>query len=1005
MTAFIPSSKTPSSLAVSSPKGFRADIQGLRAVAVGLVVIFHIFPNLVTGGYVGVDVFFVISGYLISGLLLRRVERDGRVDFKQFYISRARRLLPAACLTLIVTGLAALFILPKSQLSGLGREILTSAFYVENFYLYFQGRDYLAADTAPSPLQHFWSLSIEEQFYIFWPLTIALGVMIANRFKISARVIILVFLTLITLTSFYLSVTISPKDPGAYFLTSTRVWELALGGLLAFGQPFLKLPVYFSRLLRWLGLSAIVYSGLTFTKATVFPGSAALIPTLGALALLLPRTPGALDPSSLLSSRPMVYIGDISYSLYLWHWPIIILGGYVVGGQLTLWQNGLAFALMITVSHVSKYYVEDKFRHSKGIKNSGRRTFGLSTAFLGGSIIAAALLIVPSLKSFNDIPRDDLGDYIGAYALEGSQVFTPREFIPSASVAALDNPALYADGCHVTSQEDVPKPCIYGNPESALTIALVGDSHAAQYLPTLRRLAETQNFRIITHTKSSCPFLDATTLQASGPYTTCTTWNKAVMAELLALKPNVVVTAKFSSTTLAEAVPGQSNDTAVSNALKRHWKTLGEAGISVVAIAYTPRFPNNVADCVSKPGNVLEDCDVDRASALVRFDHIRAAGELFPDATIANLNDRICTVETCSAVVGNILVYRDAHHLTATYARTLDRALGVFIEQALPVSDLEQMRMPEPLNLPKIEAEYLFKLIPDREQYPGALSFVLPEETKSPTAPVSPELRLLGRDFNPSFANGCYSAAVGFNVKSCELGAKDASRHIVVVGDNAATMWVSAIEPYAKLRGVRVTTFLKSGCPFTSVAPLYRDAVNQDCVKWTNAVVSEINALNPDLVLTTTYATSRAAIIEQGETSKSALGRGIAARLEQVKRENRHIITLAQLPTQDPNLLQCLASVSGEGGVLTTSSSNAAGCGTPRDVAMRRQDPMEIVSRNSDVMEYWNMTDYFCTETFCPAVLGGRITFKDTGHVTHTYMQTLAPFLGAKLDERLGFEN
>ena len=993
-----------SSSAKATPIGFRSDIQGLRAVAVGLVVIFHIFPNLVSGGYVGVDVFFVISGYLISSLLIRRVERDGRVNFKQFYISRARRLLPAACLTLIVTGLACLFILPKSQLSGVGREILASAFYLENFFLYFQGRDYLASETAPSPMQHFWSLSIEEQFYIFWPFVIAIGVILAKRIKMSARALILIFLTLITLVSFFLSATISEKNPGAYFLTSTRVWELALGALLAFGQPFLRLRTHLTRVLRWLGLFAILFAGMTFTKATVFPGTAALIPTLGALALLLPRTSGFLDPATILSFRPMVYIGDISYSLYLWHWPIIVLGGYLIVGSMTPWHNVLLFALMMGLSHVSKYYVEDRFRHFKEIKNPGRRTIGLSTTFLVGSSIVAVALIAPNLKPMKNLQLEELADYPGAYALQSSAVLPIRDFIPSASTAISDNPDVYRDGCHVSSEGQIPIPCIYGNPKSAVTVALVGDSHAAQYLPALRKFAKSRDFRIVSHTKSSCPFLDAVTINAGRDYSTCRDWNQSVMSELLELKPDVVVTAKFSSTILSNREPGLSNDEAVSEALVRSWKVLKESGIPVVAIAYTPRFPNKVPDCISLPKNKPSDCDLDRATALSRFDHIRAAGVKFPSAIIADLNDSICSAETCATIVGNVLVYRDAHHLTATYSRTLDRALGEFILQAVDIEVVENDGVSEYQNFPIKPSDDLLDLIPNRQEYPGATSLVAGEEKDMQNTFLRPSLSLLRRDFHDSFANGCYSSAGGFEVKPCEVGPIESSKHIVVVGDNSAAMWMSAIEPYAKYRGVRVTTFLKSGCPLTSVAPEYRGLPNQDCVKWGEAVVEEINNLNPDIVLTTTYATLTAAQVKEGETGKTALGRGIVNRLKQIDQKDTHFIALAQLPTQDQTLDKCLESrgMKNLGEEITLQQVEV--CGTPRVNAKRRQDPLKLAAKHSNFVEYLDMTDYFCRETFCPAALGGLITYKDSGHVTDSYMQTVIPFLGVELDERLGIE-
>ncbi|MEP3656154.1 MAG: acyltransferase family protein [Litorimonas sp.] len=993
---------SPSQIAKSSG-GFRSDIQGLRAIAVGLVVIFHMFPLAVTGGYVGVDVFFVISGFLITGLLIRRAERDGRVDFKDFYIRRARRLLPAACLALIVTGLACLIILPKSLLQGVGKEILASAFYVENFFLYFQGRDYLTAETAPSPFQHYWSLSIEEQFYVVWPIAIAVGVWIAKRLKMSARGFLLALLTIITLVSLYLSATISPKNPGAYFLTSTRVWELALGGLLALGQPYIKLPNSLTLVLRWIGLVAILYAGITFTKNTVFPGTAALIPTLGTLALLLPRAIGPTDPTSLLSLRPMTYLGDISYSLYLWHWPILVLGAYVVGGTWTLWQLGLAFLLMIMFSHVSKYYIEDKLRHAGDGPRPGMRTLVLSTALLTGTAIVAMVLINPLKKDVPQTTSVDRGDFPGAYALaKNAAPYPAREFTPAASWAISDNPDIYADSCQVTADSDIPKPCFYGDPEAPVTIVLVGDSHAAHYLPALQTFALQNKVRIVTQTKSSCPFIDATTQASSGPYTTCRTWNTKVIQEIIDLKPDVVITAKFSSTTLSDVPEGLTNDQAVSEALARQWKALGRAGIPVVAIAYTPRFPGSVPDCVSTPGKPIVECNLDRATALSKFDHIQAAGQLYPQAIIADLNDNICQPDTCPAVVGNILVYRDAHHLTATYSRTLDTALGNYIRKAVKteIGPIEPDTVSLDIDLPTD----LLDLVPERASYPGALVLASKEQSQEITRAIRPSLDRLSRDFHLVFRNGCYGGGDGDELVSCTLGAENGDREIVIVGDNAAAMWLPALEPYAEMRGVKITTFLKSGCPFTSIPNLRKGQPNIDCVNWGEDVVQAVNQIQPDILLTASFATHIAANPDEGESGKSALARGITMRLSQIDTTKTKLVAMAQLPTQQNNLVECLKATKIDSEIWMTNASGLDVCNTARSEALRREDPMVSVAADLANVEYLDLTDMLCSQTSCPVIKGGILTYKDPGHVTATYMATLAPVLGMRLDEMLGFE-
>ena len=317
------------------------------------------------------------------------------------------------------------------------------------------------------------------------------------------------------------------------------------------------------------------------------------------------------------------------------------------------------------------------------------------------------------------------------------------------------------------------------------------------------------------------------------------------MDEILALKPDVMVTAKFSSTTLADIPRDLSNDKAVAESLARHWKLLNQAGIPVVGVTYSPRFPESVPDCVSTPGKSILDCSLDRATALSKFDHVLAAAQIFPQAIIADLNDFICETDRCNAVEGNVLVYRDAHHLTATYSRTLDSALGQFVQKAIKteIGAIKPNSVPLEVDLP----QDLLELIPDRVRYPGALTFISSERVDKNSRVIRPALDRLSRDFHPVFRNGCYGSAIGKELISCDLGAENGKRQIVVVGDNAAAMWLSALEPYAELRGFKITTFLKSGCPFTATTPIRKRMPNFDCVEWSDEVVESINRLRPDI--------------------------------------------------------------------------------------------------------------------------------------------------------------
>ncbi|HEY6609376.1 MAG TPA: acyltransferase, partial [Candidatus Limnocylindria bacterium] len=349
----------------------RADIQGLRAVAVGAVLLFHLWPNRLPGGYVGVDVFFVISGFLITSHLLHRPPRSGG-DLLEFWSRRIRRLLPASLLVLTVITIATWAVAPEPQWGNAAKEIAASALYVVNWYLASSSVDYLAAENAPTAAQHFWSLSVEEQFYLVWPLLIGLLTVIALRRRWPLQTVVGAGLGLAVAASLAYSVIATAQVPAsAYFVTPTRVWELGVGGLLAlflsrraFGRvsesEAVPLPPVARALLAWMGLAAIALAAFLYSPATPFPGYTALLPVLGAAALVAAHAPSnAASPARYLAVRPMQWLGDVSYSVYLWHWPLIVLVPYVLGQPLRTTDKLLILVATLLLAGVTKILVED----------------------------------------------------------------------------------------------------------------------------------------------------------------------------------------------------------------------------------------------------------------------------------------------------------------------------------------------------------------------------------------------------------------------------------------------------------------------------------------------------------------------------------------------------------------------------------------------------------------------------------------------------------------------
>lgn len=682
---------------------FRSDIQGMRAVAVMLVFIYHLFPTYLTGGYIGVDVFFVISGFLICGLIINESLKSGRFRVLRFYERRIKRLLPAASLVLIVSAIGAYFFLPNTRWIETARQIIASAIYAENFYLYFQSIDYLTADTPPSPVQHYWSLSIEEQFYIVWPLLMLAAIWIYKKTSISLRKIVGIFLAVVFCASLLCSIYITQKDSsGAYFLSSTRIWELALGGLCAVVLPFVKVPNKIVAPILWAALAVIIYAAVQYTDTTAFPGYTALIPTLGTAVLLVF---GSLTDHTfvqkILSLSVMRFLGDISYSLYLWHWPIIIFAQAKFGAELPVLVSIAVLALAIFLSWLSKIFIEDPIRKSD---------MNFATSFLMGagliliSIFAALSLIYLAEKKFlSDFEGDknsqgqfsDLhpGALVLGSGFDGLAEFPDESFFPKPGNAREDIPTVYADQCHVSRAETSVTPCLYVPDIDAQgkgimrhasidqydqdrpLIMLIGDSHAAQWLPALKLIAVQENWAIITHTKSSCTVIDALIVDSNGDYQACYVWGQQVVDDVIQRRPDFVVTTMITNYVLSDAKGKEDNFNKVVSGLAAGWEKITQNDIDIKVIKSTPRFEVQVPDCVAANLPEWKKCNLPRLDALRFSGVLEAAASQVQKADLIDMSDDLCSFDSCDVIIGNVLVYRDQHHITATYMRTMADSL------------------------------------------------------------------------------------------------------------------------------------------------------------------------------------------------------------------------------------------------------------------------------------------------------------------------------------------
>lgn len=648
-----------------SARGFRGDIQGLRALAVLSVVLYHAGLPFLPGGYVGVDVFFVISGFLITSHLLSSLRRDGKVSFAAFYAKRARRILPASFVVLGLSLLAAVIWYPPLLMREVWKGAVATALYVPNYFFATEGTDYLAEKT-PSLFQHYWSLGIEEQFYLFWPILLVAGSLLVRR---AAPMFLLVLG--IVLGSFALCVWLTfESQPWAFFSLPTRAWELGIGGLAAFLLSFRRTPItgVWAAVTGWAGVLGILASVLLFTSATPFPGYMAAIPAIStALVIIAGAAESLAGPSRVLSLRPMMWIGTISYSLYLVHWPMLLVPQAAVGFDepLPLWTTfGLALAC-VPLAWLMYRFVEEPGRNATWLTSARpRRT--LLTA--GAASLALVLGATGTYYLSNSRPlyiaRDVAPSAIATPP--DATAFVPQNLDPSLRAASADQPIIY-DECHVDQASASLTNCIYGDPQDP-RIVLFGDSHAAQWFPAVQQFALANGYSLEPQTKSSCPSVSGEMLNDGVPYTSCDEWRGAVIDRINVEKPALVLISNRGGS--AGFVSGDlSRDDAWALALR---KTLDQLAVPVAIVADTPDLGDPPSICLSANLGSAVDCGEERSMALSRtMQSVEQQVAEEESVELVDLTDYICDQDWCPPILGNTLVYRDGNHITATFSEEL----------------------------------------------------------------------------------------------------------------------------------------------------------------------------------------------------------------------------------------------------------------------------------------------------------------------------------------------
>jgi peptidoglycan/LPS O-acetylase OafA/YrhL len=605
------------------------EIQGLRALAALLVVLYH--ADFVPGGFIGVDIFYVISGYLITGLILRQIQETGGLNLKNFYQRRIKRLLPASVLVLIITTAISYLILPPIGRAELGRNVLAVGLLVSNYAFALWETDYQNLGAEPSALVHYWSLAVEEQFYLIWPIFILLISRIGLR-KIkwaifSVFVISLLFSIWHTQSSSIL----------AFYSLHTRAWELAAGALILFiPKSFTLKFVKTQQAAFLLGLALLTCAIIFFNSQTPFPGAAALVPVIGTF-LLINSIGNWPKPAANLSNHKITqWLGAISYSLYLWHWPVLLLPSIYLDRPLAGNEKTLCVVVTIILAHLTYRFVEQPIRYAKLDTKTVYKT--LTATFVTITLISVVIMSTSTTK---------------IYVKEVNKTFDLIDITAQ--------PIVYSDGCHAGYGEINSASCTYGDLSSSKTIVLFGDSHAAQWFEPLNAIATRDGYKLISLTKSACAAFELPRV-SKGLYNKeeCASWQRNTIKRIKELKPEFIIVSTFSRYYLYDK-NNQKENFYVSGQ-KYLYNTLNDYGGELIYISDTPKPVKDVPKCLSK--NPLKSCDdVDRSSNKVYEGFVTIDPYIW-----------FCK-GGCKVINGDYVVYRDASHISSDAAKAVTNNL------------------------------------------------------------------------------------------------------------------------------------------------------------------------------------------------------------------------------------------------------------------------------------------------------------------------------------------
>lgn len=660
----------PGDRATESASPYRADIDGLRALAILLVVVYHVWFGRVSGG---VDVFLMISAFFLTASFARRLDAGRRLGVGRYWMRKFRRLLPAAAVTMLGILAASLLVYPSSTWPAIWRQTWASLLYLQNWELAFTNVDYYAREESiPSPLQHFWSLSVQGQVFIIWPLVFLVVAVVARRARLRASSLLVAAFGAIFLASLVFSIVeTSSRQSFAYFDTRTRLWEFAAGSLLALLLPRFAASPPVRAVLGWMGLAGIVTCGIALDVQGGFPGYLALWPVLSTAAVILSGSgPSRWGPGALLSSRPLRLLARDAYALYLVHWPVLITWLVVTDRTSVGWlAGGAIIAISLVLARVLAAGVEEPMRRLRRLDGSAWR--GAVAVVACVAVVAAPLTLWQWTERARvaALAQDFAGSYPGAMSLLPGADDVPDDVPLWPDATSLDDEWVALDGpcrdLYAPTDPLVAETCAETRSDGWVRdlVVIVGDSHAQQWAGAVLPIAEDQGWDVVALFKGGCSFaLEEPPVDGVDD---CPQWRDGALAFIEELRPSMV----FGMAT--KSLPESADERALGG-LEATVDRLRESGTSVVLFRDNPRFEQNIFFCVESAGPAAPECRRPR-EAVVAAEN---PASLVRGADVVDLVDHLCPDSWCLPVIGNVIVYLDHNHLTHSYARTLGPVLA-----------------------------------------------------------------------------------------------------------------------------------------------------------------------------------------------------------------------------------------------------------------------------------------------------------------------------------------